>query len=109
MTELTIDAGICGFLTTVRADSPDSGMSVTIDFDTTCPNVAKARAVPTSVDPMIELFRRPHETTVYTALSPHLPHAACPVYAGFLKTIEVAAGLALPKDAALKFAPRSTP
>ncbi len=109
MTELTIEAGICGFVTTVRAESPDGGMTVTVSYDTTCPNVAKARGVPGSVDPMVELFRKPHETAVYAALSPHLPHVACPVYAGFLKAIEAAAGLALPKDASIRFAPRSTP
>ena len=27
------------------------------------------------------------------------PHVACPLYSGFFKAIEVAAGLALPKDA----------
>lgn len=68
MTELTIEAGICGFVTTVRTDSPDGGMTVTIDFDT-----------------------------------------ACPVYAGFPKAIEAAAGMALPGDVSMKFAPRTTP
>lgn len=109
MTELTIDAGICGFVTTVRADSPDGGMTVTIDFDTTCPHIEKARAALTPVDPMVELFRKPHETTVYAALSPHVPHVACPVCAGFLKAVEAAAGMALPRDVSMKFAPRSTP
>jgi hypothetical protein len=109
MTELTIDAGICGFVTAVRTDSPDGGMTVTIDFDTTCPHIEKARATLTPVDPMVELFRKPHETTVYAALAPHIPHVACPVYAGFLKAIEAAAGMALPKDASIRFSPRSTP
>lgn len=104
MTRLTIDAGICGFVTTVRADSPDGGATVTVEFDTTCPHVAKARAALASVDPMVELFRKPHETAVYAALSPHLPHVACPVYAGFLKAIEAAAGMALPKDVSMRFA-----
>ncbi len=71
--------------------------------------MAKARDGLVSVDPMVELFRRPHETTVYAALSPHLPHVACPVYSGFLKAIEAAAGLALPRDVSMQFSPRSTP
>ncbi|TFG87287.1 MAG: hypothetical protein E4H17_03490, partial [Gemmatimonadales bacterium] len=90
MTELTIHAGICGFVTTVRTDSPDGGLTVAIDFDTTCSHVAKARAALASVDPMVELFRKLHDTAVYAALSPHLPHVACPVHTGFLKAIEVA-------------------
>jgi len=109
MTELTIEAGVCGFVTTVRADSPDGGMTVAITYDTTCPHVAKARSALVPVHPMVELFRKPHETTVYAALSPHLPHVACPVYSGFLKAIEAAAGLALPRDVSMRFPPRSTP
>jgi hypothetical protein len=108
MTELTIDAGICGFVTTVRTESPDGGMTVALDFDTTCAHIEKARAALTTVDPMVELFRKPHQTAVYAALSPHIPHVACPVYAGFLKAIEAAAGMALPKDASIRFAARST-
>jgi hypothetical protein len=107
MTELAIEAGICGFVTTVRADSSDGGMTVAITFDTTCPHVAKARSAIDAVDPMVELFRKPHETAVYAALSPHLPHVSCPVYAGFLKAIEAAAGLALPKHVSMRFAPDS--
>ena len=83
-------------------------MTVTIDFDTTCPHIERARAALTPVDPMVELFHKPHTTTVYAALSPHIPHVACPVYAGFLKAIEAAAGMALPRDVSMKFAPRST-
>jgi len=105
MSELTIDAGVCGFVTTVRAGSNDGGMTLVIEYGTTCPHVAKARPQIASVDPMVELFRKPHETTVYAALSPHLPHAACPVCAGFLKAIEAAAGLALAKDVSMRFAP----
>lgn len=32
----------------------------------------------------------------------HLRHAACPVPAGIIKAVEVAAGLALPADATIK-------
>jgi hypothetical protein len=102
-----VEAGICGFVTTIRAESLDGGMTVTISFDTTCPHEAKAHEALASVDPMVEIFRKPRETAVYAALSPHLPHVACPVCTGFLKAIEAAAGLALPKDVAMRFAARS--
>jgi hypothetical protein len=105
MTELEVESGICGFATIIRAQSPD-GMSVAVEYETTCPHAAKARAELATVDPMIELFRKPHETTVYQALARHLPHAACPLYAGFLKAIEAAAGLALPKDVSMRFRER---
>jgi len=98
MATVRVDAGICGFTTEITAESSEDN-AVAIRFESTCPHVVKARAELTSVEAYSEIFRKPHETRVYQALSPHLPHVACPLYAGFLKAIEAAAGLALPKDA----------
>lgn len=102
MTELTIHAGVCGFVTKVRTTSDDQ-QTVRIDYETTCPHAEKARAELASVDAYAELFRKPHETTVYAALSKTLPHVTCPLYSGFLKAIEAAAGLALPRDVTMTF------
>lgn len=100
MARVTVDAGICGFLTTITTLSEDQ-QQVRISYETDCPHAAKAREELTEVDAFQELFRKPHDTTVYRLLSAHLPHASCPLYSGFLKAIEAAAGLALPKDAIL--------
>ncbi len=104
MVELTVDAGICGFVTVIRTSSSDM-QTVSIEYETTCPNAAKARGELKSVDAYAELFRKPHETSVYAALSKHLPHVICPLYSGFLKAIEAAAGLALHKDVSMRFTP----
>jgi hypothetical protein len=101
MATVTIHAGICGFTTTVRAQSEDT-QNVEISFESDCPHVSKANGTLTQVDAYRELFKKPAETTVYAALSPHLPHVTCPVYSGFLKAIEAAAGMALPKDVSMK-------
>jgi len=61
----------------------------------------KAKPELVSVDAFQELFKKPHETNVYQVLSRHLPHVTCPLYSGFRKAIEVTAGLALPKNAAI--------
>jgi hypothetical protein len=98
MAKVKVDAGICGFSTEITAEQSEGG-AVAIGFQSTCPHVVKARAELSSVDAYSEIFRKPHETRVYQALSAHLPHVACPLYSGFFKAIEVAAGLALPKDA----------
>jgi len=98
MAKVKVDAGICGFTTEIIAEATEAS-SVNIRYESTCPHVVKARADLQSVEPYSEIFRKPHETRVYQALSPHLPHVACPLCSGFLKAIEVAAGLALPKDA----------
>ena len=102
MTELKVHSGICGFVTVIRTSSED-GQTVTIDYETTCPHAEKARAALKSADAYTELFRKPHETTVYAALSPHLPHTACPLHSGFLKAIEAAAGLALRRNVTMEF------
>ena len=102
MPELIVDAGICGFVTVIRTSSSDM-QTVSIEFDTICPNAAKAREELRSVDAYAELFRKPHETSVYAALSKHLPHVICPLYSGFLKAIEAAAGLALHRDVCMRF------
>ncbi len=102
MSELTIEAGVCGFKTVVRTSSEDM-QTVAISFETTCPHAVKAKGELTSVDAFTELFRKPHETTVYTVLSRYLVHTAGPLYSGFLKAIEAAAGLALPRDVSMRF------
>lgn len=99
--KIIVDAGICGFSTTIVAT--DDGEKVRLKFQSTCPHVMKAQGALTAVDALTETFLKPHETTVYKVLSPHLPHVACPVYCGFFKAIEAAAGLALPKDAVIHF------
>jgi hypothetical protein len=102
MPELTVHAGICGFVTKIRTTSAD-GQTVAIDYESTCPHAVKARDQLKTVDAYVEIFRKPHETTVYAALSQHLPHVACPLYSGFFKAIEAAAGLALKKDVTMTF------
>jgi len=76
------------------------------EYETGCPHAAKARDDLQSIDAYAELFKKPHETSVYAALSKHLPHVTCPLYSGFLKAIEAAAGLALSKDVSMKFTPK---
>jgi len=102
MPELTVHSGICGFSTVIRTSSEDS-QTVSIEYETTCPHAAKAHNELKSVDAYVEIFHKPHETAVYAALSKHLPHVACPLYSGFYKAIEAAAGLALPKDVTMTF------
>jgi hypothetical protein len=100
MAQVTVDAGICGFTTKIQTVSADM-QTVQISYESDCPHVYKAKTELTSVDAFQELFKKPHETTVYQTLSRHLPHVTCPLYSGFLKAIEVAAGMALPKNVSI--------
>ena len=91
-----IDAGICGFTTTVRTRGEGRAMQIAIESD--CEHITKLAAALTEVDPYGEIsFRGDGPVTLALARS-HCAHAACPVPTGILKAIEVEAGLALPRD-----------
>ena len=90
MPELTIHAGICGFTTVISASSADM-QTVSIEFEFTCPHAPNAREELRSVEAHAEVFKKPHETSVYQALSKYLSHVTCLLHSGFLKGIEAAA------------------
>jgi hypothetical protein len=102
MARARIDAGVCGFITDVKATS-DDGQMVSVSITSTCPHVTNAAPGLTSVDAYAEIFTKPAQTVTYQVLAEHLPHVACPVYAGVLKTIEAAANLALPRTSSITF------
>lgn len=96
MTTARIDAGICGFVTTVRTSSDGRSMKVEIESD--CEHIRKLGAVLTEVDPFREITFRGEGPLTLALAREHCAHAACPVPTGVLKAIEVEAGLALPRD-----------
>jgi len=74
---------------------------VKLHISTGCSSIQQAAAELTEVDAFKELFVKLDQSTAYQILSKYVPHPSCPVYTGVLKAIEVAAGLALPKNAAI--------
>jgi hypothetical protein len=102
MTKVTIEPGVCGFTTTVTATTED-GQHVRLGVESTCPNLAGLREETIEVDAFREVTGKPHETQTYQLLAQRLPHCSCPLYSGFFKAVEVAAGLALPRDVRMTF------
>lgn len=97
MAKAIIDAGICGEETTVTATKKD-GYLVELEFESTCPFIQKMAAELTEVDALKEIsFQQGLPESIQKGID-HCAHAACPVPIGTVKTIEVEAGLALPKD-----------
>lgn len=96
MATARIEAGICGFVTTVRTSSEGSTMRVEIESD--CEHIRKLATALTEVDPFREVTFRGEGPLTLALARKHCAHAACPVPTGVLKAIEVEAGLALPKD-----------
>jgi len=96
-----IDAGICGFHTTVRADSEDD-QYVTFELETDCEKIRL----------LADCLKDKGPLDAYQEISPasqsllmesvrgtlHGCCAGCAVPVGLFKAMQVAAGLALPKD-----------
>ena len=97
MATVHVHPGVCGFEATIHATA-DEDMNVQIEITSACPQVVRLGAAVAKVS-ALELLRRPiHETSIYQAAGAARCHAACPVPSAIIKAIEVAAGLALPRD-----------
>lgn len=95
-------SGICGMLTEVRATSDDRAGTVKLEFNTRCDGIQKLAGELTEVNPFEEISFRGQGPQTLRLAAKHCNHAACPVPSGIIKAIEVASGLALPKDAVIE-------
>ncbi len=92
-----IVSGVCGFSATVKARM--EGRRCVLDIQSDCKAIQNLAAELTEVDPFQEIsFRGKGPRTLALGAS-YCYHPACPVPVGIIKAIEVAAGLALPKEA----------
>jgi hypothetical protein len=95
-----IKSGICGFTINVKALSDDRRI-VKLEITSDCPNYQKIAQELTEVDAYKEMFNKLHTGKVYEVFAKYSPHPSCPGLSGILKTIEVAASLALPQNASI--------
>lgn len=108
MTKVEVFAGICGFTTHIEVQEQGSYRSL-LTLDSECPNWRKVNDIigNQELDIMKELFKdkatRTLNSNILDTASQTIPHLSCPVISGVLKALEVGAGLALPKDASIKF------
>ncbi len=100
MAKVTVDAGICGFSTSIFVSSEDK-RTASIRMETTCPNLKPLEAKPFEIDAYVECFGKIGDTPVFEQLRGFCRHSACPVPTAVIKGIEVACGLALAKDATI--------
>ncbi|MCL5109234.1 MAG: hypothetical protein M1401_10280 [Chloroflexi bacterium] len=98
---VTVEAGICGFVTRIAAEMDEEGMvGVTIESD--CQNCrGLARDFP-KIDPYGLLRGKAKDNAIFAAVARHPLHQACAVPIGISKAVEVAAALALPRDVHIK-------
>ena len=97
MAYVKVNAGICGFITDIKADSEDSQMAQ-LEITTNCPNYKALEQELTEVDAYEECFAKLGEGKIYKVCAKYCKHAACPVPSGIIKAVEVACGLALPRN-----------
>jgi hypothetical protein len=102
MATANIHAGICGFRTTATARINDDGMTCAVCIDSDCPHVSAMAGALEAVNAFEEISFSGQLPATLRAAAEHCPHAACPVPAGIIKAIEVAAGLALPANASIE-------
>jgi hypothetical protein len=89
--------GVCGLETHIIS-SADDMFRVTIQITSQCAHIQQMAEQLGELSAMEELRRPIHETTPYQLAGRCGAHVACPVPSAILKALEVAAGLALPRD-----------
>ena len=104
--KVKVDAGICGFKTSITAATEDS-MNVELKVVSSCDTIKELASrfkEKTPIDAYQELS--PNESIILAISRPVLVQKgcceACVVPAAVCKAIQVVAGLALPKDVTLK-------
>lgn len=101
MAQVRIHAGICGFMTTVKATSEDK-QHTQLEILSDCPNFDLLKKELTQVDAFVECFGKMGEGQVFQAFRKCCPHRSCPVPCGVIKAIEIVCELALPKDVTIE-------
>ncbi len=96
MIRTEIQAGVCGFKTTVRARSDDS-QNVSLEVESTCEKISALAASLGPIDAYQEIGDG-FDGVVLAAARDHLKGccAGCIVPSGIFKTVQVAGSVALP-------------
>lgn len=97
MPKAKIDAGICGHTTTVEARLKEK-YQIELQIQSNCKHIKKLAENLKEVNAMNEISFRKGMPEILVKGAEYCTHAACPAPVGIIKAVEVAAGLALPKN-----------
>jgi len=97
MVKVEVDSGACGFISNVSV-TPVNDQTVSIDFTTACPNLKPLEAELKAANGFKECFAKVGDSGIYEVFRKYCKHPACPVPLAVIKGIEVASGLALPRN-----------
>ena len=101
MTRVIVEAGICGFITTVEATRTGK-RTVSVVVKSDCEAVAELNGDLQELT-WTEALGKPGESVVWKCVCEHIHHPSCPVVIGILKAIEAELDLAIPRDVAIRF------
>lgn len=101
MSTAIVKPGVCGLESKIIVNS-DDGSTVDIIIESACPHVKKMEDELQDLSGMGECFSKFSTSKVYETADKYCRHLACPVPTGIVKAIEVACGLALPRDVEIK-------
>jgi len=97
---VTVDPGICGFVCRIRGQK--DGKQVSFDIASECKQIQKL-ALELGTVHMKDLFVPLTRSPIFLIAEKTRCHLACPIPSSLVKAAEVVLGLALPKDASLRF------
>ena len=101
MTKIKIKPGICGLESIIFVDA-DENADVNIKIESQCPHIKNMEKEFKEINGYEECFTKFDSSKIYKAASKYCRHIACPVPSGIIKGIEVACGLALPKEVVME-------
>ena len=100
MATVEVLPGICG-LKTKLIITADKEQMVQVKIKSECPYITAMQEDLKDLDGYSECFARYSSSTVYSAAEKNIKHLACPVPTAIIKGMEVACGLALPRNVTL--------
>jgi hypothetical protein len=103
--QLIVDPGICGFSCTITAQKSDN-RTVTVQIgNSECKQIKRLSNYLTEIS-LSELFLPPTRNPVYMAAEKAGCHSSCAIPVAVLKAVEVALGVALPRQVRIQFMPQ---
>jgi hypothetical protein len=106
MVKAKVNAGICGFITDIQAESDDNAM-VTMRIDSPCENIRGLAKNLAQIDAYSEIGAGFNGVIHHAALASLKGCCSgCIVPGGIFKTMQVAASLALPQTASIEIEKR---
>jgi hypothetical protein len=98
MVNIDVNPGICGLKTKICVEA-DEDQTAKIEISSDCQFIKSIGNELKEIDGYAECFSKFGESETYKLAKKYCRHPGCPVPAAIIKGVEVACGLALPKNA----------